>query len=218
MYKQIQRVVLLAMLVASQSVNANHETGNSHGQPHRGNDYYAGWQTWLAAGVGFGGDELGRFLDAQGDVETVTTGKGGHIEGGMLFGIDPWSSLRLSAGLQVGGITRFNGDSSFDRYQFGLSALRTHGSHEFGAGLTLHTGISYSCNIDEICSGTVNFEPAIGYTLEYAMRISPYRFSRSTRKQGLRLGLRYTGIEYTPEVGNEILDGHSLAGFIGLVF
>lgn len=177
---------------------------------------------WLSAGVGFGGDELGRFASSDGSIDKVRAGQGGRLAAGVVLSIDPWSSLRFSGAYQVGAISRLNGDTTFESTQFGATLLRTFQRHEFGAGLTWHAGVNFDCNIQSICSGSVEFEPALGYTLEYALRLG-YSYGRGYRRgplshRGLRVGVRYTGIDYTPKIAGDLVDGSSLGGFVGLVF
>ncbi len=205
----------------SASVLANHETG-PRPHSHQHSQYSPALSTWLSAGWGFGGDELGRFQSGDGSIDKIQAGKGGHFAAGVMLAMDPWSNLRFSGGYQRGSLSKLNGDTAFDSVQFGASVLRTHRRHEFGAGLTLHTGVRYDCNFVNVCADEVEFDAAVGYTLEYAVRPG-YQYGGRQRggygsSRGLRLGVRYTSIEYTPKIGGEPIDGSSLGGFVGVVF
>jgi hypothetical protein len=173
--------------------------------------------TYLGVGLGFGGDEVGRFTDNFGSSETVHSGGGWLLEAGLHLAVDPYTNLRLSGGYQVDGTSRGNGESLFDRLRFDLTMLRSFGAHEFGAGITAHTSVGYRCDITSICAGDVEFNHAVGYTLEYAIR---YHIAGAWNGgRGMRLGLRYTGIDYTPRLqGAEVLNGNSVTGFLGIVF
>jgi hypothetical protein len=212
-------LLCLVGLSFSHATLANHETNRSHS--HRHSSYGPTLNTWLSAGYSLGGDELGRFATSDGSVESIRAGRGGSFSAGLIVAMDPWSSVRLSGGYQRNSLARLNGDTAFDSVQFGASVLRSHRMHEFGAGLTLHTGVSFDCNIDTDCSGQVDFDAAVGYTLEYALKVGHYYGGRrggSGADQGLRIGVRYTGIEYQPQISGAPVDGSSLGGFVGLVF
>ena len=218
--KTASAVSVLTALLALPFVTtaeANHELPRSErGGQHTA--YYRSVFPYISVAASFGGDEIGRFEDSFGDIEKVTGGGGGHITGGFLFAFDPWTSARLTAGYQADSVSRLNGESSLDRVSFEITALKSYRFHEFGAGLVMHTGIQYDCNINSVCAGDVAFDPAVGYAFEYAYRFGGYRGGSYPSATGLRLGVRYTAIEYNPEVGSASVDGSSLAGFIGLAF
>lgn len=209
-------------------------TGTRHSTRHRperpntpqNNNNYSYFRLvtpYVGLGLGYGGDEIGRFVDSDGELEKVRGGGGFSLDGGLQVGLDPYTSMRMTAGYQISGVSRLNGDSSFDRMRFGLTALRSTHQHEFGVGVTMHTSVGYECDIASVCSGDVEFEPAVGYTLEYALRLGNYFYYPTGRSQfpalsGARLGVRYTGIEYEPETGGEPIDGSTLSGFIGFAF
>ncbi|MEM7256163.1 MAG: hypothetical protein AAF404_02120 [Pseudomonadota bacterium] len=173
--------------------------------------------SYLGVGLGFGGDEVGRFTDNQGYTDSIHSGGGFLFEGGLNLSVDPYTNLRLSAGYQLDGTSRGNGSSVFDRLRFDLALLKSYGQHEFGAGVTAHTSVGYRCDITSICQGDVEFNHAVGYTLEYAIRFAGIGWNDAGR--GVRLGARYTGIEYTPRLQDaEILNGNSVTGFIGVTF
>ena len=180
---------------------------------------------YFATGIGSGGDVVGQFTDNYGDTERVRSGGGFYFEGGLLATLDKATMLRLTAGYETDWAGRDNGDASFDRTRFDLTLLRNFGGFELGVGVTAHAGIGYDCNINTVCSDDVEFDSALGYTMEYALTsFNPWNGGRQNRLYPLRtarLGLRYTDIEYAPKFGtiesvnDEILDGKSLALFIG---
>lgn len=172
--------------------------------------------TYLGVGLGFGGDEVGRFEDNFGVTDRIYGGGGLLLEAGLNLAVDQYTDLRLTGGYQFDGTSRGNGSSLFDRLRFDLTMLRRLGAHDFGVGVTAHTSVGYRCDINSICEGDVEFDHAIGYTLEYAIRAGGYPRGSG---QGLRLGVRYTGINYTPRLQDaDIVSGDSLTGFIGVAF
>lgn len=182
---------------------------------------------YLAVGLGSGGDVIGSFRDDFGDVDRVRSGGGFLLEAGALALVDPYTSLRVTAGYEGDSATRSNGDSTFERFRFDLMLLRSFGASEFGVGLTTHTGVGFSCEISAICSGNIDFDTAIGFTLEYALTANNYFGNRRSSNyrgvmRGARLGLRFTGIEYEPEfaegIDATIVDGSSLTAFVGVSF
>lgn len=209
-------VVIIALFAGRAS--ANHLEQAQHHSRH-----FQTLSPYLGIGLGFGGEEIGRFVDSDGSVDKISSGGGWLLEGGLALAVDPSTSLRLTTGYQFDVATRLNGDSLFDRLRFDLTLLRRFDAHEFGAGITAHTSVGYSCTINSICEGDVEFDHAIGYTLEYSVKVANYNYDRSGRNidsRGLSLGLRYTGIDYRARLNNqaELTDGNSVTGFIGFVF
>ncbi len=172
--------------------------------------------SYLGIGLGFGGDEVARFQDNFGYTDKVYGGGGLLLEAGLNLSVDQFTDLRLTGGYQFDGTSRGNGTSLFDRLRFDLTMLRRYGVHDFGVGVTAHTSVGYQCDINSICDGDVEFDHAIGYTLEYAIRAGLYRHSYG---RGVRLGLRYTAIDYAPRLQDaELVNGDSLTGFVGMSF
>jgi len=126
--------------------------------------------------------------------------------------------------------------ATFERLRFDLTFIRALGPHELGVGVTTHTGVGYDCNISSVCAGDVEFDAAVGYTLEYAINLNngyflANRYGRHSGNRrgrrtgdiaGIRLGLRFTGIEYTPRLSeienSDIVDGTTLSAFVGVSF
>lgn len=224
-------LIVLISLFSTASAIANHERNDRYRNDRPGGSYQP-LGLYLGGGFGAGGNEVGRFSDSGGEIETVRGGGGLLLEGGLLFAVNPSTALRLTAGYQADGVTRFNGDSTFDRVRFDLTFIRALGSHELGVGITTHTGVEFNCNINAVCAGDVEFDSALGYTVEYAVNLNNGFYSanryrkrrgRSNRgMSGLRLGLRFTGIEYTPQLADiensDIVDGTSLSAFVGVSF
>ena len=192
--------------------------------------------TYFGGGIGSGGDSVGSFTDNFGDRDDVRSGGGFLAEGGLLAAIAPSTMLRLTAGYEVDSTSRFNGNSTFDRVRFDLMLLQNFGGHELGVGLTAHTGVGFRCDINTICATDVEFDDALGYTLEYALTTlgsrSGFGAGYDRRRHPLRtarLGLRFTDIEYRPDFtqtfspgdegfGDDVLDGKSLSLFVGFAF
>jgi len=182
---------------------------------------------YLAVGLGAGGDEVGRFEDNFGDVETVRSGGGFFMEGGVLLALASYTRLRFTGGYEVDSVGRLNGDSSFDRVRFDAMLLRNFGFQELGIGVTAHTGVGFNCDINTICTGDVEFDNAVGITAEYAlttfnMRSGGLYDRRLNPLRDARLGVRFTGIEYRPEITGDpdlrTLDGSSISVFLGFAF
>ena len=225
--KRIAYIVILLLFPVMFSVaGANHREPLQQPQ-HRNTDHRHGgyrqnqWRqpylsTYLGVGLGFGGDEVGRFEDNFGVTDNIYSGGGLLFEAGLNLSVDQETDLRLTGGYQFDGTSRGNGSSLFDRLRFDVTLLRRLGAHDVGVGVTAHTSVGYSCDINSICEGDVEFDHAVGYTLEYAVRVGVYRHGGG---QGLRLGVRYTGINYVPRLQDaDIVSGDSLIGFIGVVF
>ncbi len=184
---------------------------------------------YLAIGVGSGGDVIGRFTDGYGDVEKVRSGGGFLFEGGLLMAVDPVTHLRLTGGYEIDNVSRLNGHSTFDRLRFDLMLLRKFGASDLGVGLTAHTGVGYRCDINSICAGDVEFDSAVGYTVEYALTTAGVDFGgaydrRLNPMRGARLGVRFTDIEYRSQLNllsssdDGLVDGKSLSAFVGFAW
>ncbi len=212
---------LLSTVATANHQEPRHKPHHRHSEPRQSGYEQRDWSrpylsTYLGLGLGFGGDEVGRFEDNFGFTDKIYGGGGLLLEAGLNLSVDQLTDLRLTGGYQFDGTSRGNGSSVFDRLRFDLTMLRRVGVHDFGAGVTAHTSVGYQCDINSICEGDVEFDHAVGYTLEYAIRAGLYR---NRYGQGMRLGVRYTGIDYTPSLQNaEIVSGDTLTGFIGVAF
>jgi len=224
--KPLFTAAILGLAVIATSALANHRDHFPRSDQSRQHQVRI-FSPYLAGGFGVGGDEVGRFEDSRGDIETVRSGGGLLLEGGLRVAVDPWSHLRFTAGYQADGVSRLNGDSVFERTRFDLTLLRSFGYHEFGVGVTAHTNINFRCDISSVCAGDVEFDPAVGFTVEYALRVASPAYYSSRGRGGynspaLRLGLRYTGIEYTPALldlsTNDVTNADTLMGFVGFSF
>jgi len=183
---------------------------------------------YVGIGIGTGGQEIGRFEDSYGEVDTVRSGGGYLFEGGLVLAVEPYTHLRATGGIEVDSVSRVNGRSTFDRVRFDLMLLRKFHNQDLGVGLTAHTGVEYRCDINSICAGNVQFEPAMGYTIEYALTTfglnKPYHDANMSPLRDARLGVRFTDIEYRPSPGalsedpTSVVDGKSLTAFLGFTW
>lgn len=182
---------------------------------------------YVAVGLGAGGDEIGRFRDGYGDEETVRSGGGFLFEGGLAMALDPLTQLRFTGGYELDTVSRSNGHSTFDRFRFDLMLSRQFGATEWGVGLTSHNGVGYRCDINTICAGDVEFDPAVGFTAEFALTMSGFDYggsydSRTNPMRGARLGVRYTDIEYRPKLdgitASDLVNGNALTAFVGFAW
>ncbi len=230
--KLINSAFLSGLLLACGVARADHEiivTPNT-ALPESEFQYRGPYLTpYLAIGIGSGGDVIGRFSDSYGDVEKVRSGGGFLFEGGLLMALDQATNLRLTGGYEIDNISRLNGHSTFDRLRFDLMLLRKFGANDLGVGITAHTGVGYRCDINSICAGDVEFDSAIGYTVEYALTTAGVDFGGSYDRRlnpmrGARLGVRFTDIEYRSQLNpvsstdDGLVDGKSVSAFIGFAW
>lgn len=216
--RRIAATALLCLTGFAGVASANHQEPVNNRQHH-----YQIVSPYFGLGLGIGGEEIGRFVDSDGHIDRTYSGGGWLLEGGLALAVDPWTRLRATAGYQFDITSRANGDSLFDRLRFDLTLLRRFNNHQVGVGVTTHTSVGYSCTINSICDGDVEFDHAVGYTLEYALNLTDrysYGSGRRGDTSGLSLGVRYTGIDYRSRLSNdnELTSGRTLMGFIGVSF
>ena len=232
------KVITAILLLACGTASANHKVirgpdGHSDRQTrhtrHRDNGQrFNGLfiTPYAALGIGSGGDEIGQFTDSDGFRDSVRSGGGFLVEGGLLLAVDRYTRLRLTGGYEVDSVSRFNGRSTFDRFRFDLMLLRNFGAQELGVGLTGHTGVGFRCEINSVCAGDVDFDDALGYTIEYALTTFNQFGRRYDRRlnplRDARLGIRFTDIDYRPQIlsapnASEV-DGKSLSLFLGFAW
>jgi len=212
--------IVLVMTCCAGVASANHQQPIKHRQQQQPFQLLS---PYIGLGLGFGGEEIGRFVDSDGNIDRTYSGGGWLLEGGLSLAVDPWTHLRATAGYQFDITSRVNGDSLFDRLRFDLTMLRSFNNHQVGVGVTTHTSVGYSCTINSICDGDVEFDHAVGYTLEYALNLTDryyYGSGQNGDSSGLSLGVRYTGIDYRSRLNNDdqLTSGSTLMGFIGVTF
>jgi hypothetical protein len=158
----------------------------------------------LTLGVGTGGDKLAEVEYDHGD--------DGEVRGGglLLAGVgvnhqfdNNWE-VQATLNYLYDGADADNGDVSFTRWPIDLLAFYRAGNHRFGGGLTYHMNPEFEIDVDYVADGTVDFDDALGFVLEY-----DYFFT-----ENLSLGVRGTVIDYEASDVDEEISGNS----IGLVF
>ncbi|HKJ52959.1 MAG TPA: hypothetical protein VKB27_15760 [Gammaproteobacteria bacterium] len=208
----LEPVVVAIILLA-----AFPETGFSSEPP--------GYAIYFELGVMGGGDRLARGADNSGYAGRGTSDidAGAGLQYALGVRIDPgWEGLDgdllLSLGYLDSKIDEDNGSASFDVTRISLVYVLPgkESFFSYGAGLDLHLNPSYrfdesplaSCSLSdcltsELPAGTTDFDPALGILLQ--AEITAYF-------RGLKLGLRYSAIEYRG--GGESFD----AGGLGYYF
>ena len=235
----MNKIIAAVLLLICSTASANHKVirgPDSHSDRHtrgdtRSRDNRSSFNglfitPYVAVGIGSGGDEIGEFTDGFGFNDSVRSGGGFLAEGGLLLAVDRYTRLRLTGGYEVDSVSRFNGRSTFDRFRFDLMLLRNFGAQELGVGLTGHTGVGFRCEINSVCAGDVDFDDALGYTVEYALTTFNQFGRRYDRRlnplRDARLGIRFTDIDYRPQIlsapnASEV-DGKSLSLFLGFAW
>jgi len=187
----------------------------------------------LACGTASANHKVIRGPDGHSDRQTRHTR---HRDNGQRFNglfITPYAALGIgSGGDEIGQFTDSDGfrDSvrsgggflaegglllAVDRY----TRLRLTGGYEVDS-------VSLRCEINSVCAGDVDFDDALGYTVEYALTTFNQFGRRYDRRlnplRDARLGIRFTDIDYRPQIlsapnASEV-DGKSLSLFLGFAW
>lgn len=165
----------------------------------------------LRMGVDFGGDELLKATRNDGNTTTIAAGQLAALAVGFVY--EPRQqpfALEGTVGAKLDAAHASNGDITFTRFPIELIASVAHQGARLGVGVTVHTEINLSCNVSNICSGSVDFDDAFGAIIQLA-----YNFRGHTARGG-EIGARYTSIEYHAtgaRTGTPPIDGSSFGIF-----
>ncbi len=162
-----------------------------------------------------GSDELVTFYKSDGSDSTLTAGQGISFRGGAQIPVYSPINLEASAGWKQHSVSASNGDATFTRFSAEVLALylqptESGAEHQIGAGLLYHTAPKFKCDIEGVCSGSVSFDAATGFALQYRFALA------SMPNQGGRMtiGARYESIQYGTS-GRSDLDGSNFSLNIG---
>lgn len=162
-----------------------------------------------------GSDELVTFYKSDGSDSTLSAGQGISIRGGAQIPITSPIYMEVSGGWKQGSVSASNGEATFTRYSVEALALfrqpvESGAEHQLAAGILYHTAPKFKCDITGICDGSVSFDAATGFALQYrfALGAMPNKGGR------MILGARYESIKYGASVGSDI-DGSNFALSIG---
>ncbi len=165
---------------------------------------------YLGAGFDFGGDKLAETDDSQ----DLRAGQGLSLTVGMDIDMAPNFMLRATIGHKWDALEADNGEADIKHTQ--LEVLGYHffgeGFHGLGAGLTHHRNIKFSCDVDFLCSGTIQADDTNGLVVEYLYR------TKNDGSSGATIGVRAaTGLDYDFG-GTETVDANYIGANIGLSF
>lgn len=167
----------------------------------------------VAAGLTFGGDDLFTVEFTDGESETLEAGGLIDLKAGLSYRFsDAPVSLQTTIGYHFDNVSADNGDASFSRFPIDFLAFYHINQHRIGVGPTLHTGTELDIDFDASvlglgsAKGTIDFDDATGFVIEYG-----YRFKDSPAT----LALRAVQIDYNVSSGNGTdIDGNHI-GFYG---
>lgn len=190
MRRSITALGLLGLMSAT--AQADHETHNRSLQRSPITPFVAG-------SLHFGGDTL---ASASNGFEDTDLDAGGGIAArlGINFAASPELEMEASLGIKFNRIDADDGDASVVSFPIdGLVFARVN-EHRFGAGIAVHLAPEFEIDSSN-GSGTVEFDDAVGWILQYDYQTSP----------NFRVGVRYTGIDY--EVDDESFDASNFSIF-----
>ena len=159
-------------------------------------------------GVELGGDSLVETL-----TEDLNAGGGLYLGAGIsITDSDPDALVyRATIGYLFDDIefTQPSGDASTNAVPLNLGVFKQFDNHEFGLGLAYYIGPSFdisSSNCNTTGCVTIDFDDALGFTLEYN-----YNFDNSAF-----VGVKYTNIDY--KIEDLTIDASSIGLYIGASF
>jgi hypothetical protein len=158
----------------------------------------------MRAGYEYGGDDLVTVVTADGDSKTVTGGRGGFAEGGLLIEPDAPIAIETTLGFKEGRASSV----SFSRWTFDTLVELVHDHARIGAGVTMQFGASIDCGFQQVCNhNTIPIDTAYGALLQAAYTAGRFDF-----------GLRATLISYrASRTGSDAsASGNSLGAFVGV--
>lgn len=164
----------------------------------------------FTAGFTDGGDELASVEFRHGGDDDVDAGGQILLGGGII--VEPRDSIlqyQFTANYHVDGAVARDGEAEFERFPLEALMFFRQGNHRFGFGLSYHLSPEFDIEVDGVGDATVNFDDALGVTVEYN-----YRLSRM-----FWLGLRYTDIDYEVEEDSSIeIDGNHVGLMMHIQF
>lgn len=179
----------------------------------------------LLFGYAFGGDDMGTLEYDDGSSSDVSAGGGFTMGGGFDFIIDAEKTgFSKDLGVQLTGAYKFdsataeNADITMDRFEFTvLPYVAVNDKVTVGAGISFHTGVELSTEMDGAGSDSIEFDAATAFVGEIGIQHSAQ----------LKWGIRFTSVEYTPaslngrdisDVGLDKVGGNNFGGFVSFYF
>lgn len=166
----------------------------------------------LTAGLELGGEDLVTTSESD-----LTAGGGISLGAGLSFSpADSSLSLRTVIHYLFDTVefTSPDGEASANSFPIEVGLFNSWNKHEIGTGLSYHLNPSHELEFFNMGSGTVDFEDASGYFLQYN-----YIFSQSgssSNGNNSYVGIKYTAMDY--ELQNDTIDANSLGIYIGTRF
>ncbi len=131
--------------------------------------------------------------------EKIKAGKGLTASAGLYVPIIDSIGLQATAGWKIDSVSAQDLNVNFTRIPFDfLVYMHFSSHHSLAGGMTYHTSVSSRCSTTNPanvgCNSTVNYNNATGVIGEYNYAVY------ESNEGGIKLGLRYTQIEYSHPV------------------
>ncbi|MBU2882516.1 hypothetical protein KO525_08765 [Psychrosphaera sp. B3R10] len=173
---------------------------------------------FMVFGYAFGGDDMGTLEYEDGSSSDVSAGGGFTMGGGVDIAIDSESfgfskpiGVKLSGAYKFDSATADNADITFDRFEFTvLPYVQLNEKVTLGAGVSFHTGVEFSLEMDGSGSESYEFDGATAFVAELGFK----------QNEQLSWGFRFTSVEYTLAnySGAEATSGSNFGGFMTYSF
>ncbi|MDC2889383.1 hypothetical protein [Psychrosphaera algicola] len=173
---------------------------------------------FMVFGYAFGGDDMGTLEYDDGSTSDVSAGGGFTMGGGVDIGINSESfgfskpiGVKLSGAYKFDSATADNADITFDRFEFTiLPYVQLNEKVTLGAGVSFHTGVELSSEMDGSSSESYEFDGATAFVAELGFK----------QNEQLSWGFRFTSVEYSLAnySGVEATSGSNFGGFMTYSF
>jgi len=136
--------------------------------------------------------------------DKITAGNGLTLSVGAYMPLLSNIGIQATVGLKIDSATFVDAYIAFSRNPIDLLAIYHLGEHHsFAGGVTYHSGVNFTLE-SSTQNQKINLDDTVGAIAEYTYAV------RDSRDGGLKLGLRYTAINYAEPISNTNTDGSSI--------
>ncbi|HIP06371.1 MAG TPA: hypothetical protein EYG66_00670 [Mariprofundaceae bacterium] len=159
----------------------------------------------LGYDVDTGSDVMFTGVFTDGSTDEITGGEGVVFAAGLYVPIEDDMGVQATIGYKWDSIDAQNGTIDFTRIPIDVLAFKHFSDkHSIAAGGTYHLSPTFTCEVTAVCTGSVEFDSALGFIAEYTYAV------KSNKESGMKIGVRYTNISYETSAVTQTFDGSSI--------